>query len=542
MSAPTQVDVLVVGAGPTGLALAAQLQSFGTSFQIVDRAPDQVHESRTLAVQPRTLETLAGFGLAERLIERGNPAVSLHLHAGDRVTALSLFDIGVDDTAFPFLLFASQAETEAVLNTHLADRGVLVERGVEFTGLVDRGDDVRCELRHLDDRRETVTAEYVVGCDGARSQVRASAGIGFPGSAYPQTFVLADLPATGLDQGLVHAFLGPAGMALFFPLDHPAPWRLLAPLPRRVAPVAGSPTRDDLQSLADGCTAGVVRVGDPVWSTYFRIHRRHAATYRSGRVFVAGDAAHVHSPAGAQGMNTGIQDAANLGWKLALVTGGWARPELLTTYEDERRPVGTTVLRFTDRAFRIATSTSPLVGFVRGRLAPRLLGAAGRAGRGRGAVMRRVAQLAVDYRHSPLSHDDAPRTRRGPRAGDRLPDAPVHLDERPTTLHNALRPDRLHVLLVGPTESWPTTQPAALSHRVRGLAEVHHLDRRPGPGVIHDHDGIAHRRLGLPRPGATAVYLLRPDGHIAYRSQGSDLSGLHDHLDSWFHATQRTAG
>jgi 2-polyprenyl-6-methoxyphenol hydroxylase-like FAD-dependent oxidoreductase len=354
------MTLLIVGAGPTGLTLATQLQAFGTRFRIIDREADQVHESRALAIQPRTLEVLTGLGLADTLVERGNPAVRVELHTRARTAQIPLFDIGLDDTAYPFLLFLSQAETEAILNEHLARHDVTVARGVELTDLQQTPDHVTCTLRHADGPTETLQADYVIGCDGAHSAVRDRAGIDFTGSAYPQTFALADLDADSLDPEAVHVYLSPAGMLFFFPLDQPAPWRLLAMQPTQEhLPGTESPSLTELQALTDANTANTVQLHDPVWRTYFRLHHRHATTYRAGRVFLAGDAAHIHSPAGAQGMNTGIQDAWNLGWKLALITDGIANPELLHTYQTERQPVGRYVMRFTDRAFTIATSTNP---------------------------------------------------------------------------------------------------------------------------------------------------------------------------------------
>jgi 2-polyprenyl-6-methoxyphenol hydroxylase-like FAD-dependent oxidoreductase len=357
-SAP--VDVLVVGAGPTGLTLAAQLASFGTRVRVIDRQADRVHESRALAVQPRSLEVLARLSLADALVGRGNPAVRLQMHAGPRAVEIPLFDLGFDDTAYPFPLFVSQAETEAILNQHLQHAGLTVERGVELIDVRQTPDRVTCSLQTHDGRAEEVGARYVVGCDGAHSAVRTRAGIVFRGAAYPQTFVLADLDVDGLDKGAAHVYVSGAGMLFFFPLGHPAPWRMLAMRPNPGAPPPGEPpSLSELCALADTHTGGILRLRDPVWRSYFRLQHRHAATYHAGRVFLAGDAAHVHSPAGAQGMNTGIQDAWNLGWKLALVGNGTARPELLDTYQAERRPVGRSVVRFTDRAFAIATSANP---------------------------------------------------------------------------------------------------------------------------------------------------------------------------------------
>src|ERR687897_3055749 len=429
------VDVLVVGAGPTGLTLAAQLRAFGARFRIIDRQLDRVHESRALGVQPRTLEVLRGLGVADELVARGNDALWVQLHAGGRVVRIRLFRLGLDDTAYPFLLFVSQAETEQVLGDHLAGRGVSVERGVEVLGFHVYPDAVSCTLRHREGRTEQLRARYLVGCDGAGSTVRRGAGIPFKGGAYPQTFALADLEIDGLDPNAAHAFLGQEGILLFFPLGRPASWRMLAMHPTlqgRREPAR--PSLVELQALADGLTGDSVRLRDPVWRTYFGLQHRHATRYRAGRIVLAGDAAHIHSPAGAQGMNTGIQDAWNLGWKLALVAGGAADPALLDTYEAEREPVGRFVVRLSDRASSVAISTNTLTRFARIRLVPRLVPLVLRFRTGRGYGFRTVAQLAIRYRRSPLSVEGPSPPRRGPRAGDRLPDAPVRRDGEADTL------------------------------------------------------------------------------------------------------------
>ena len=195
-----RLDVLIVGAGPTGLTLAAQLRAFGATCRIIDRQPDRVHESRALAIQPRTLEVLRGLGITQELLERGNDAVWVQLHAGGRVVRVRLFGLGLADTAYPFLLFVSQAETERALNDHLAAGGVGVERRVELVTFQADAAGVICTLRHGDGQTEQVRARYLVGCDGAHSTVRRTAGIPFQGGAYPQTFALADLEVDGAQQ------------------------------------------------------------------------------------------------------------------------------------------------------------------------------------------------------------------------------------------------------------------------------------------------------------------------------------------------------
>src|SRR4051794_21472367 len=393
-------DVLVVGAGPTGLTLAAQLAAFGVPFLLVDAATDRVHESRALAVQPRTLEVLRPFGISDELVARGNRGVRLRITAGGRVAHTALFDLGAEDTAYPFLLFVSQAETEAVLADHLAAQGTDIRRGVRLEAFREDGDRLLCTLRDADGAPRTVAARWVVGCDGARSTVREQAGIEFAGGRYPQTFCLADLSADGLEDGAVNTYLAAGGPLFFFPLGSPAPWRLITFVPGG-GPEEGAIPIDRIQQFVDAATGGAVRLHDPVWTSAFRVSHRGAVRYRAGRVFVAGDAAHVHSPAGGQGMNTGIQDAVNLGWKLGLVCRGAAPPDLLDTYDAERRPVGEEVLRFTDRAFSAATSDTALMRTLRTRVVPRLLPLGLRLRPARRLAFRTVSQLGIRYRSSP---------------------------------------------------------------------------------------------------------------------------------------------
>ncbi|MEW2611292.1 FAD-dependent monooxygenase [Streptomyces sp. NPDC047880] len=503
MTAP--LDVLVVGAGPTGLALATQLRAYETPFRIVDRSLDRARESRAPAIQPRTLEMLSAFGVTDDLVDRGNAAVGLHLHLPRRVLHVPLFDVGCDDTPYPFLLFLPQSETEATLTAHLAARDVTVERGTELLGAEPEGAYVTCRLRHRDGTEETVRARHVVGCDGAHSTVRSLAGIGFEGHAYPQTFLLADLEADGIEPGAAHTYMSGAGLLFFFPLGTPATWRMIAMHP------PGAPddevTLDLLQRIADDWSPGEVSLRDPVWMTSFRIHNRGATRYRRGPFFLAGDAAHIHSPAGGQGMNTGIQDALNLGWKLAHVCRGAAPEELLETYEAERAPVGHGVRRLTDRAFTAGTSSNPVLRLARTAFAPHAAPLLLHATRARARLFRTVSELGIHYRRGPLTVSAPHRPRRGPRAGDRLPDAPAGLQRR-------VAGPGYHLLLTGPGGHRPEDLPPGGR---RDLLDVQHLGpRSPWPGVTHA--------------------LVRPDGYVGYVSRGTDLAGLRAYLDRWLPA------
>ena len=518
--------VLVVGAGPTGLTLAAQLHALGATVRIVDRQLDRVHESRALAMLPRTLEVLRGLGVSEELVERGNDAVQLQLHFGERLVRTRLFDIGLEDTAYPFLLFISQAETEAVLNEHLAAHGVHVERGVELVALAADERQVACTLRHQDGTTERLRARYLVGCDGARSSVRRLAGIPFEGGSYPQTFVLGDLEVDGeLERDAAHAFIAAPGMLFFFPLGRPASWRMVGMRPS-LPGAAGheeppEPSLAELQAIADAFTGGTLRLREPVWLTYFRLHHRQAVRYRAGRVFLAGDAAHVHSPAGAQGMNTGIQDAWNLGWKLALVDRGVADEALLDSYQPERWPIGRFVLRFTDRATAIATSDTPVVRLIRTQLAPRFLGIALAP---LPACVPSASAPSRSCASTTAQAQPSTRRRRRPAAGR----GPGIGFPTPTSSRRA------RALAAGSTRH-ADLPPAALrarreleqrsarppERRYVGLVAVHRLAREAAAGVLHDVRGEAFARLGVEQ---AAHYLVRPDGHIGYRSGATDLA------------------
>ena len=539
MSADDTLDVLVVGAGPTGLALAAQLRAFGTRFRIVDRLLDRAHESRALGVQARTLEILEQLGLGERLVARGRTTTNIMVHFEDRVAHAQLGGFGSADTRFPFILFVSQAETEALLGDHLTSRDVVIERGVELARFDTEADSVRCVLRHPDGREEDVRTRYLVGCDGAHSTVRHEAGIPFEGGDYLEDFVLGDVEADGpIERDTLHAFAGRRGFAMFFPLGAPTTWRIVAVPPADARAAADTPHADalslgDLQQIVDGATSSTLRLRDPAWLTRFHLHHRQTARYRSGRVFLAGDAAHIHSPVGAQGMNTGIQDAWNLGWKLAMVARGHADPALLDSYEAERWPVGHLLLRTTDRVFTLFSrimSAGAIAAWLRRHVASRILPAILSSNRLRARAFRFVSELDIRYRTSPAVTEGSPKLEAGPVAGDRLPDAEISRDGQSTYLQKELSGPRLRLLLCGSPGEWDADQLLALRSRYAGLVAIHTLTRADQAGELIDPTGAAFARLGV---RDAAQYLVRPDGHVGYRCAGRELAGLTSYLARW---------
>ena len=520
------IDVLIVGAGPTGLTLATALYAQGISFRIVDQAPDAVHESRALAIQARTLEVLAPFGATPALVASGDPAATLVMHFASRTHEIKLFEEGLGETAYPYLLFLSQAETETILGDRLAQSGVVIERGTTVRDLAQGPETVTSTLS-TGSGELRIESRFVVGCDGAHSAVRHASGIGFSGRAFPQTFVIADLEAGNLEVGRVHVYLAEDGMLFFFPLGSPATWRMLAMVPPGDETETETPTLGSVQAIVDRYTPDPVVLHGAVWLTNFTVQSRRADRFRAGRVFLAGDAAHIHSPAGAQGMNTGIQDAVNLAWKLAFVSRGLASPALLESYDRERVPVARAVLRMTNRAFRIATSTNPILRSFRPRAAALAVPIALRSGVLRRIGFRVISQLGIRYRRSPLSVEGRPRLRRGPRAGDRFPDFGILVDGIPTTSHHVLSPSAFQLLLCGAVEDWAGH--ADVSGIKPGLARVAYLGHTIGPGVWTDRSNAATGALGR-RPSQAAHFLIRPDGYIGYRAGGTDLNRVVSYL------------
>ena len=344
-------DVLVVGAGPTGLTLGAALAKRGISAALVDTLPAGANTSRAAVVAARTLEVLEHLEVSERLTKQGLHARGFSIRDRDRV--LIPVDFTALPTKYPYALMISQAETERVLLDRLTELGGDVIRPKTVVALSDNPDSVTATF----DDGDKVTARYVVGADGMHSTVRAHAHIGFRGQVYAEEFALADVHLHGempVDEVLL--FYAPAGLTVVAPLPGGV-HRIVAP----VADAPADPSREFLQRLLDARGFGPGRsiVDDVIWGSHFRIHHRVADTYRAGRLLLAGDAAHVHSPAGGQGMNLGIQDAIALADALTEVLAG-APEEALDAYSRSRRPIARQVLTLTGRLTRLATLPPPL--------------------------------------------------------------------------------------------------------------------------------------------------------------------------------------
>ncbi len=539
MHVPTSGAVLVVGAGPTGLTLAIQLACSGVSCRIIDSAPVPTATSKALAVQARTLEIFAAMGIADAAIDRGIRARGFNFYAGGRPLGHARF-MDDPDTPYSYILLLAQSETERILIDRLAALGVHVERGVTMIafGQDERG--ITATLSHADGPEESVQADWLVGCDGAHSAVRHGLGVPFAGSEYEDLYWLADIHVQwSLAADEVHGFLGTHGLLFAFPIAAPDRYRLIARRDRAPRAVTANPTLTDMQALMDIVGPAGTVLSDPVWLTAFRLHHRKVTRFRVGRVFLAGDAAHIHSPAGGQGMNTGIQDAYNLAWKLALVIRGEADTALLDTYDTERGAVAAQVLRQTDLMFRAMTVQSAPLRAIRNRLLPLLIS--------RRILIRRMqrtlGELDIRYRRSAIIAEAG--RRNGPHAGMRAPNAPLVASPSgsATTLWNVCRDDKplRHTLLLfsGPTVCDDFLRLAAIRQMVRErygyIVAVHLLaasTEQPWDGPRYDDPRlIAHRRYGVTAP---ALALIRPDGYIGFRSQPANGNALRDYLDRIF--------
>ncbi|MDG4862421.1 FAD-dependent monooxygenase, partial [Streptomyces sp. T-3] len=364
---PTSPSVLVVGSGPTGLALAAELSSAGISCQVVDKRAEPSPHSRAFGLLPRTLELLELRGRAGQFVDQGLPWA--HASLGD---GRSWLDYGTVDSPFPYMLVIPQNRTEKELHSWAVESGAEIRRGTELTALRQDDSGVTAELTGPDGPA-TWRGDFLVGCDGVRSTVRELAGIPFEGSSYDSSLIVADVHLATEPDPVVYARTGPRGMVVLFPFGDGTFRVIVLDHERMSAPVSEPVTVDELRASCQAILGTDFGLHDPLWMSRFRSAQRLSERYRLGRVLLAGDAAHTHIPSGGQGLQTGIQDAMNLGWKLAAHLHGRAPAHVLDTYQRERRPIARATLRKTDLVFRFETSKSPVSRLVRA-LTTRLMG------------------------------------------------------------------------------------------------------------------------------------------------------------------------
>ncbi|HVF39154.1 MAG TPA: FAD-dependent monooxygenase [Gemmatimonadaceae bacterium] len=398
----TNPPVLIVGAGPTGLVLALWLTRCGVAVRIIDRAREPGTTSRALALQIRTLEFYRQLGIADAIIENGVKITALNFWTkGRRVTQVPFQTIGEGRTPYPFVFILPQDVHERLLIERLSQLGVHLERGTELISLEQNDHRVRATLMCKDGFRKICEPAYLAGCDGASSTVRQHLNIGFPGGTYAGLFYVADVEATGpANDGNLHIDLEDADFVLVFPMKGGGRVRLVGAV-RDLHQNGGSLRFDDVRGRAiENLKLNVSRMN---WFSTYRVHHRVAARFRDGRTFLLGDAAHIHSPVGGQGMNTGIGDAVNLAWKLAAVLKGTAASDLLDTYESERIPFARRLVATTDQAFVFVTKRSTTARFIRTKVIPRAAPFLLNRAPIRNFLFRTISQTGISYHDSTLS-------------------------------------------------------------------------------------------------------------------------------------------
>ncbi|EYD78239.1 Monooxygenase, FAD-binding protein [Rubellimicrobium mesophilum DSM 19309] len=493
-------DVLIAGAGPTGLVLALWLTRQGLSVRIVDRGEGVAATSRAMVVHARTLELYRQLDLAEQVIADGRPNPALNLWArGRRRVRVSFGSAGADLTPFPFVLVYPQDRHERLLAARLEAMGVRVERKTELVGFEDRGDHVAARLHGPDGVEVTEAVSWLAGCDGAHSTVRHGTGTGFEGGTYPRVFYVADVEVSGpAVNGEVNVAFQGSDFVLLFATGDEGQGRLIGTVRDDRAGAEERLGFDDVSHVAIGSLG--LRIRKVNWFSTYRVHHRVTGHFRRGRVFLLGDAAHVHSPAGGQGMNTGIGDAVNLAWKLAAVRRGEAPDALLGSYEAERMAFARTLVATTDRAFTLATAEGTLADLVRTRVVPVLTGTAFRLAPLREMMFRLVSQTLVNYRGGPLSAGRAGQVE----GGDRLPWV------REMDNHEPLNDIAWQVHVYGPGRA------PGCGTGATGRLPLHVFDWGPGPA-----------RAGLAQD---AAYLVRPDSHVALADAEGSPEALRGYL------------
>lgn len=529
----SDVDVLIAGAGPVGLTLATECQRYGVSFRIIDKNPSPSEKSKALGIWSGTLECMSAMGVVDEFLARSMPGHGLMFHdTGKFISRVSLHE-GVE-SAYPVPIILPQSETEEILIAHLQKTGVTIERPVELTGLKNEASGVEAELTLADGPKEIVRAKYLAGCDGAHSFARHHVPVTFDGVAEESAFILIDGKVEG-DLPSDHLYInwGPIGVSIFFPVKKGV-FRLFAV--RQDKSDRSTPTVEEFNAYLQANGLTQLRIYAPEWLGYFGVHERYASRARVGRVFLLGDAAHVHSPAGGQGMNTGMQDAFNLGWKLALLTRGKGDAEVIAeSFHAERHPVAKMLIEKTTKLLHFGMAHGPFVRLVKDVAVKYLF----QASFVQEKLSGELSELHINYPESPLVlPDNAWPAGKGFVPGSKPRDITLvhpNTKEAVALWRQFLAPKYTLILFSGKN---PTSEIFArlseIAAKVPGdLVQTIMVWRDPTAptntpnGLYLDPEGEAHERYGLTQPG---WYLIRPDQYLAARGATLETASLEKYL------------
>jgi 2-polyprenyl-6-methoxyphenol hydroxylase-like FAD-dependent oxidoreductase len=518
--------VLIAGAGPTGMMAAIELSRFNIPVRLIEKKAEPETTSRAVGVQARTLELLEQRGLGSSLVKLGNPGLAMSNYGdGKRIFRLEFDRIS---SKYNYLLFVSQAETENVLREALDTAGVTIERNLTFLALgqADLDTKLTAVLRHRDGSLEQFECSYLIDAEGAHSTARGTVGLHFEGKSHVEDYALGDLYIDGdLVETDFHIFASEHGFISIFPMGGRR-FRLMADNPISKPSKETKPSLEELQQIYDQRSHIPAKFRDMSWSSWFRINSRMVNCLQVGRVFLGGDSAHIHSPAGAQGMNSGIQDMINLCWKLAMVMKGQAKLELLETYSKERLPVIRNVLKRTEALNNAIASESTLFRSVFNYVAPWLVSMENLQQN----ATEHMSQLALNYRESPLSVSGGHSGEL--RAGDRLPDFPVTLlhregsaeqQPRPATIFSLLSPSFFTLLYCN------IPDPAKTHSKIQSaIGPWHHMMRGQLIAAIPGQQGF-EKYFGT----SPSIVLVRPDGYVAFIGSDTSVAKLAEYCDKW---------
>jgi 2-polyprenyl-6-methoxyphenol hydroxylase-like FAD-dependent oxidoreductase len=540
-------DVIIVGAGPTGLMAALLLHHSGIQIRVLDKSAQQAHESRAFMLQARSLELLLNLGIADQFIEHGmiTPGMQIYVN-GHKAAQANLTDIGATDSPFAFVLTIPQSKIEALLITELEKRGVTVEHKMEVMAFSQDDDGVVVTARNEEGSEEYLHAAYLLGADGAHSVIRNGLGLTFEGNAYPQNFMLADCSIDWpLEYSYAKIFLRGNTLGIYLPLNGKTLGRVLAINPQikkdmdaaaNQATTAEPLDLAEIEKVFQEATGLPVKLSNSIWTTRYRIHHRGVNNYGEGRVFVAGDAAHIHSPAAGQGMNTGLQDAANLAWKLALRIKNHGGNNLLATYNEERFPIGQKLLKFTDNIFGKISRQSRVAVILRNFFVPIVMKIVTHIPRCRYNLFRFVSELGIRYHENIFLQDNISQSGNKPpkrlRPGYRAPNASY---KRNHDIFGLIQGYQFHLLVlsrrslnneeIDVISNDLATLPTSLGLPLNTHFISHSVSGENG-NILQAQTNDVFEKYGVTDKYPCGLFLIRPDGYIAYRADTLNITKL----------------
>lgn len=511
-----KTEVIIIGAGPTGLALACQLIRLGVDFSIIDKKETTTPHSKAIGVQARTLEIYEQIGIADDMIAKGTITEKARLVKGGEVRGeVYLKEIGKGMSPYPFLLIVEQGEHERVLHDFVKSHGKDIRWNTELVDFSQNGGGVTATISTTSGATEKIEAKYMVACDGAKSIVRHQLGIEFEGSTFERLFYVADVQIDWkFSYDALHVCLAKHTLTAFFPMPGENRFRIVGTFPEGHQGEEGEVLYEEIEKQIIADTELELDLGCVNWFSVYRVHSRAVEKFFLKKIFFAGDSAHIHTPAGAQGMNTGIQDGYNLAWKLALVTNGKAHEKILETYNEERLENARRLLKTTDRLFQLGASDDWFLAFFRMHIFPYVANFALSLDVVKRAIFPLISQIGITYRKSSLSQDNAGLI---VKAGDRMP----YFEIEGKSIYDRLHEPKFHLIVFSDGKRNQLNAANEFKNKYNGWLDIHSLPLYPGIARVFGTD-------------TSFTLLLRPDNYIGLITLGNSLEEVEMYLDRIF--------